>query len=241
MLSDSPGSPLTAGAARLLLVRHGENIANLTKEFSHRLVDHPLTERGVLQARQTAEALVGRGVDAIFSSPLRRATQTAQIFAGRLGLPFEVIEDLREANIGDLEKSPPTAETWARHNAIVESWFRGQPENAFPGGENYHGLTARYFNALRQALLGREGQTLVLVGHGGMFSWTLPALVPQVDLLWLRDQINHNCSITEILVWEEEDRVTGCLLSWADTRHLHGEAANFAHPLATDADFNRSG
>ncbi|NPV57282.1 MAG: histidine phosphatase family protein [Anaerolineae bacterium] len=226
---------------RIYLVRHGENIANLTKEFSHRLVDHPLTERGILQAQQTAQALVGRGIQAIFSSPLRRSSQTAQIIAARLELPIAIIEDFREANIGDLEKQPPSAETWAQHNAIVDSWFHGHPENAFPGGENYHGLTARYFNALRQVMAGHEGQTLLVVGHGGMFSWALPALCPDVDLRWLRQQTNHNCAITEVAVQAVDGRVSGELIAWANIDHLNGEAANFANPIGTDADFDRSG
>ena len=44
----------------------GENLANLTREFSHRLVDYPLTEKGVLQAEQTAEHLKNKGISAIF-------------------------------------------------------------------------------------------------------------------------------------------------------------------------------
>jgi broad specificity phosphatase PhoE len=39
----------------LYLVRHGENLANITKEFSYRAVDYPLTPKGILQAEQTAE------------------------------------------------------------------------------------------------------------------------------------------------------------------------------------------
>jgi broad specificity phosphatase PhoE len=62
---------------RLYLVRHGENRANLTKEFSSRLVDYPLTAKGVLQAQQTADYFQQRagagGIDAVYSSPLKRS------------------------------------------------------------------------------------------------------------------------------------------------------------------------
>ena len=43
---------------RVFLIRHGENQANLTKEFSYRLVDYPLNAKGILQARQTAEEMI---------------------------------------------------------------------------------------------------------------------------------------------------------------------------------------
>ncbi len=54
---------------RLYLVRHGENRANITKEFSCRHVDYPLTPKGVLQAQQTAKHLAGEAADLIPGSP----------------------------------------------------------------------------------------------------------------------------------------------------------------------------
>ena len=54
---------------RIYLVRHGENRANLTKEFSYRLVDYPLTEKGILQAQQTAR--ISRTKRSTRSTPLR--------------------------------------------------------------------------------------------------------------------------------------------------------------------------
>ena len=65
----------------LYLVRHGENPANVRREFSYKILDYSLNERGVRQAEQTA-AYFSNGdvkVDVIFSSPLKRAMETAQI------------------------------------------------------------------------------------------------------------------------------------------------------------------
>ena len=76
---------------RLYLVRHGENPANLTKEFSYRRVDYGLTPKGVLQARQTAEFFKGKAVHAVYSSPLKRAAETAGIIAAELELRVEII------------------------------------------------------------------------------------------------------------------------------------------------------
>ncbi|MGH2510245.1 MAG: histidine phosphatase family protein, partial [Ktedonobacteraceae bacterium] len=88
------------------LVRHGENPANITHEFSYKLIDYPLTPKGVLQATQTAEFLKGTPIDAIYSSPLKRAHETAHIIAAPHQLPVTVIEGFREVNVGELELRP---------------------------------------------------------------------------------------------------------------------------------------
>ena len=98
---------------RLYLVRHGQSVANVTREFSYRRVDPPLTDLGVEQARITAEHLRSVRVDAIYASPMLRAVQTAEIFGSALGLGLEVIEELREVNVGDPEDRAPTQEAWA--------------------------------------------------------------------------------------------------------------------------------
>ena len=60
-------------ANTIYLVRHGENLANITKEFSHRLVDYSLTPKGIIQAEQTAAYFRDFHIDEIYSSPLKRA------------------------------------------------------------------------------------------------------------------------------------------------------------------------
>src|SRR5579864_5128475 len=113
-------------------VRHGENPANLTREFSYRLVDYPLTENGVRQAQETARYLRDRGITAVYASPLKRAMQTAQIIAAPLGLPVTVVESFREVNVGALERQLPTPETWALHDAICAAWAAGNADMCFP-------------------------------------------------------------------------------------------------------------
>src|SRR5262245_13098712 len=112
----------------LYLVRHGENLANITKEFSYKLVDYPLTPKGVLQAEQTA-AFFQQSIplDAAYVSPLKRASQTGEIIARAQGLPVTVLEELREINVGNMELLPPTEENWREHDRIIGQWFKGQP------------------------------------------------------------------------------------------------------------------
>lgn len=215
----------------LFLVRHGENLANLTAEFSHRIVDYPLTDKGVLQARQTAEYLAGRGITHIFSSPLKRALQTAQIIGEHTGLPVSSLEEFREVNVGSLEGQPPTAALWNQHDAVVHAWRTGRPDERFPGGENYHELLARARNGLRSALRsaaaqpGQPAPCIVIVAHGGIVAFTLFDLFPGIDPQSIAGKQMGNCSITEMEIELEREGWQTRLIAFGSRDHLTGEAA----------------
>src|SRR5262249_42562434 len=158
------------------------NTANLTKEFSHRLIDYSLTPKGMLQAQQTGEFFKGQPIDAIYCSPLKRALETAEIIGRAIGITPMVVEHFREVNVGALERLGGTAEAWATHDSIVRAWFDGQPELLFPGGENYHMLLARMRSGIEQALGGVDGKHIIVVGHGGIFTFTLKDICGDIDL-----------------------------------------------------------
>jgi len=224
--------------SHLFLVRHGENLANLTKELSSRRVDYSLTPKGILQAEQTARHFLaareagraGYGIHAIYSSPLKRARETAEIIAGHLGLSVAVMDNFREIDVGDMELQPPTLEVWAVHNRIIEGWFRGQAEKGFPNGDNYITICNRMRAGIEQVIAGKDGQSSIVVGHGGIFTVTLPDLCPHVSLDYLRTE-NHNCSISEIEVEWRCGRYEGRLITWASHTHLHGPAAELVSGL----------
>jgi len=75
---------------RIFFARHGQSEANLLKVFSNRGWKHPLTAMGRQQAHELAARLRDRNVAAVFTSPLRRAVEAAQIVAEQLRVPFEV-------------------------------------------------------------------------------------------------------------------------------------------------------
>jgi broad specificity phosphatase PhoE len=212
---------------RLYLVRHGENLANLTKEFSHRKVDYSLTEKGVLQAEQTARYLQTKGINAVYSSPLRRAKETAQHLADALGHEVIVLEAFREINVGDLEDQPPTAESWTAHNAVLDAWRRGELHASFPGGENYLQMWQRVEAGLRQVAAEHPNETVAIFAHGGIFASSIKALCPEIDLTQVLSQENHNCSITEVEMELRNGRLYGRLLYWAACDHITGAAADF--------------
>lgn len=214
---------------RLYFIRHAENPANLTKELSCRLVDYSLTPKGILQAQQTAAYFQDKPIHAIYTSPLKRASETATIIAEPLNLQPMVVENFREVNVGELEGQPVTAELWAYHNSIIDAWFDGQPERCFPGGEDYFTMWGRMRSAVAEALAGRTNQNIIVVGHGGIFTFTMKDLCRNIDVAWLRTMKNHNCAITEIMFDPTSDNLQGELISWASHTHLSGDAADLVY------------
>lgn len=212
---------------RVYLVRHGENPANLLKQFSHKLIDYSLTPKGIVQSQQTAAFFKDKQVDAIYSSPLKRARETAEIIGAELGVPVGEIEEFREINVGRLEAEPPSAENWNAYFAIARDWFEGRLDSGFPEGENYHQLLARMQAGLAKALAGRENQTVVIVAHGGLFIATIKALCPDIDQTMLLTTENHNCSISELSLEQHGAGFTGEVVGWAACNHLSGDAADF--------------
>jgi broad specificity phosphatase PhoE len=209
----------------LYWVRHGENLANLTKQFSSRQVDFPLTSKGILQARQTADYLVEKDIQAIFSSPLKRAKETADVIGEKLGLPVTVMEAFREVDTGEFELHKPTRALWDRHDQILLGWISGDLETGFPGGETGSQLRQRVLSGLDQVISGKDGQNLVVVGHGGNLSVTLPVLCPSLTGDWRKGRWLSNCSITQIDIEKRDGQLVGDLIHWADHGHLYGEAA----------------
>lgn len=210
----------------LYLVRHGENVANLTLELSSRRIDYALTEKGRLQAAQTGVHFHGMGIDQIYASPLKRALETAQIIGAALGLTPVVVENFREVDVGDLELHPASAESWRAYHRVVMDWAAGKPESGFSNGDSYHSLWRRYSEGLRLAADGRDGRKIMIVAHGGIFSSTLKDLCPQVDPLLPFKMINANCSITEVELELSAGAPCGRLVTWASHAHLHGAAAD---------------
>jgi len=122
---------------RLYLVRHGENPANINKVFSSKIVDQSLTSKGVLQAQQTAarfdqlDISTGHWARAVFSSPLRRAIETAEIIAKMLNFEVSILEEFREIGVGVLEEKPATQSDWAFHEQVVIG-LKGRAKLDFP-------------------------------------------------------------------------------------------------------------
>jgi broad specificity phosphatase PhoE len=146
-----------------LLVRHGETEWNVERRFQGH-ADPALNEVGREQARALAEQLVGAGLDAIYTSDLARARETAEIVGARTGVRVVPLADLREIDVGDWEGL-----TWPeieeRFPKGVRRWHeRG---HGWSAGETYEELEQRVLGALRSIASDHPAERLLVVGHGG--------------------------------------------------------------------------
>ena len=150
---------------RLLLIRHGQSTWNAQRRWQGS-ADPPLSDVGRAQARALAAAIAGSGVDAIASSDLERARETAAIVAAELGVsaPVRLEPGLRERDVGDVS-GLTVEEIDARWPGLLDQWRAGTLER-MPNGEG--DITPRVMGALRALAADPPGQVVLVVTHGGV-------------------------------------------------------------------------
>jgi broad specificity phosphatase PhoE len=199
---------------RLLLIRHGESVANSEGRMQGRL-DSPLNACGVRQAGATAERLAGEGrPEALYTSPLQRALDTARILGERLGLEPIVLPDLMEVDIGEAQGLPWT-EFEARWPKEARA-LRGSGHDArWPGGESRTELAARAARAMDEIVARHATGTVAVVGHGGTLRWGLMHLLCVPDPRSTPYRFD-NCALSEVLLTPGECH----LVRFNDASHL---------------------
>jgi broad specificity phosphatase PhoE len=141
----------------ILLARHGETDWNLERRVQGHS-DTPLNETGRAQARALAETVADVTFDAIYSSDLARAQETARIVAESKGLEVTAVPDLRERNFG----------TWEglTDQKILER-FPDARSGSWGDGETKEEMTARVLAALQQIATAHPDGRVLVVTHGG--------------------------------------------------------------------------
>jgi broad specificity phosphatase PhoE len=168
---------------KMYFVRHGESEANLLNEFSNRGFKHGLTEKGKAQAVSLAQKLGQVAVMRIFSSPLLRAVQTAEILASELKVAYEISDALREYDCGVLEGKSDTT-SWAEYQKVLEEWIAHHRwESRIEGGESFTEIRERFVPFIDHWVTEYEGSSggVVLIGHGGLYRCMLPLVMENID------------------------------------------------------------
>ncbi|MBQ7923490.1 MAG: histidine phosphatase family protein [Clostridia bacterium] len=151
-------------SARIILVRHGESLANVAKFFAgHTNVD--LSEKGYLQAEMTADHVLSRyAVDKVYASDLQRAFHTVKPAADRLGMDVIPDEQLREIYAGEWEgRSFTNLQKMFEKDYAV--WMN-DIGNAVPtGGESVRHLWGRVTGALARIAADNPGKTVLIGTH----------------------------------------------------------------------------
>lgn len=147
----------------LVLIRHGQTEWNAIGRWQGQ-ADPPLNDTGRAQACKTALELKGHQVDALVSSDLLRARQTAEIIGETLGLEVELEPRLREVNLGYWQ-GLYSNEIRARWPEEMRLWLEQPLAIRPPDGESIHELADRVLAAANDIAADYAGQRVGLVTH----------------------------------------------------------------------------
>lgn len=147
----------------LLLARHGESDWNAERRWQGH-ADRPLDDRGRLQAEALAQRLADIDLDAVYSSDLRRARETATTVAETKGLEVRQIPDLREVDVGSWSGLTRN-EARERFPEAYARWLDGGP--GWIDGETYDEMAARVLGAVLTIARSHPDGRVLVVSHGG--------------------------------------------------------------------------
>jgi broad specificity phosphatase PhoE len=193
------------------LVRHGESTWNHARRFQG-AQDAELSARGYEQAEALAAQLVDEEMEAIYTSPLQRARDTAAACGARLGLRPVPLDDLREVGLGDWEGL--AVETVVeRYGDHYWRWLTAPADHPPSGGEPLDRLQTRIRGALDMIRARHpEGRVLVVTHGGAIAAFLCGCLGLGLNAVW-RVRID-NAAVTRIVL------PAGRLLALNDTTHL---------------------
>jgi broad specificity phosphatase PhoE len=202
---------------QLTLIRHGITEWNMTGKFQGH-TDTPLSEEGRMQAQALAKHLKRAKVDRVYSSPLSRAVETAQI-----AFPSsEIIQDdrLREMNFGEFEGYTQSENEqhpqWA--------WWYADPfKRRAPDGESYEDLRLRAVDWMNNL---PDNVHVAAVTHSGAIQMLISHIVGVEHPLWRKRFYLRHTGITRVLFRDGE----AVIERMNDTRHLakNGDVDPFA-------------
>jgi broad specificity phosphatase PhoE len=147
----------------IYLARHGQSDWNAAGRWQGH-ADRPLTALGLRQAAELAEELAGVALDAVYSSDLRRARETAEAVAAPRGQTVVLLTQLREVDVGSWS-GLTRAEAKERFPQAFRRWADGG--QGWDDGETYEHMAERVVEAVRNLAEGHAGGTLLVVSHGG--------------------------------------------------------------------------
>ena len=197
------------------LVRHGQSEYNAKGRVQGH-TNSPLTPQGHAQAQATGRALQGREIDAIYTSDLLRAHQTAQEIGQILGIEPQPVEGLREVSLGEWE-GKEIEEIRNNDPHTLELWYSSPMEARIPGAEPLDRFRERVLETFKGLLNAHPSGEIVVVSHGGVLSVIIAEILQMsLNSLW-RFRLD-NASISRLLFGLLVPKVT--LLN--STAHLDG-------------------
>jgi 2,3-bisphosphoglycerate-dependent phosphoglycerate mutase len=164
----------------LLLIRHAEPV-RIAPGSSPAPADPGLTDRGRVQADRLAQWLEHEPIDAVLSSPLRRARETAEVVGKRLGVDAEIVDGLMEYD-AEADYYIPVEEMRETRDHRWRAMIEGRWEEL--GGEPPDRFRARIVPCVDAVIERFAGRRVAAVCHGGVINVYLAALLGLERHLW---------------------------------------------------------
>ena len=193
---DELGLSLRRGAAELYVVRHADAVPESQESFT--IYDdyeaHPLSARGRAQAAAVAKRFAELDVIAVYSSPIRRARETAEAIAAAAGVPVRDEPGVREIAIGPVDDAMQLRErlAWLAMIAMRDGSWDG-----IPGTETSTEVRTRVLGALDAIATRHPGERVVVVSHAGAINGALGAIASS-DHDFLFPLANASVSVVRI-------------------------------------------
>lgn len=208
----------------LYLIRHGQTATNQARLIQG-WDSEPLNVRGRWQAERAGQRLAAAGLVALYASPLRRASETAEIIGRVIGLDVMLVDGLREMNTGRVS-GLHSAQFLVRHPRLWWAWLRDDARLAFPGGDILSAFYDRAEQAISALVAKHSGHAFAVVAHGGVISGYLSLLLKgrgsnRAALRLRNGAISH-------LRWR--DSAPTQLIAFNDTSHLRKQSAPNRRP-----------
>jgi probable phosphoglycerate mutase len=206
-------------STHVVIIRHGQSQGNAEGRFGGH-TDTPLSPRGRRQAEATARALASEKFDAIYSSDLPRAIETASPLSWLTNVPLETTDALRERSVGVME-GLTFEEAAEQHPEQYQALLRRDFEHVLLGGESYRQTLDRASRKLDEVIEQHKGGRIALFAHTGTICILILHLMgaldaPELKPVWIA---TANCGIAR---FDLRDDGFVRVLVINDTRHLVG-------------------
>ena len=202
----------------VLLIRHGETEWNTLGKFQG-CTDIDLSKEGIKQAGLLNNRLKGN-FDYIYTSPLSRAFETANILASDTNKEVIVAPEIREINFGEWE-GLTVHEIAEKYPEVFKAWRTDKKESYICGGDSsIHNATNRAKKCILDIVSKHKGEKIAIVAHGGIIKAALIGIFGWDMTMYHKMALGNTCINTLTF----NDDLKPALVGLNDTNHLYCEA-----------------
>ena len=184
----------------IYLTRHGQTLWNIEKRLQGR-ENSPLTEDGIERAKELRDRIKGMNIDVIYSSPIERALNTANIIKGDKNIEVITDDGLMEMCFGDYEGRRTDEVMKENPSWDIGLIMKGNTILSAPNGENLAEVRDRVSKTMDRIIEENRGKTILIVAHG----ITLKALMYYFKDDEVNDEVMGQATLTKINIDENNN------------------------------------